>query len=146
MAAELISSKVHKQFSFQEKVNKILEMSSLCDGSHSEMNPHCFAASVNPNILAHCEAMKADDAHGFCKAMDEKVKRMIENKIFTEVPCSSVPTGQRILCAVWSHCRKTTPDRCIYRHRLRLCADGSQQQYRIDYTETYSPVVSWTMV
>ena len=48
--------------------------------------------------------MKADDAHSFHKAMDEEVKRMIENKIFTEAPRSSVPTGQRILRTVWSHC------------------------------------------
>ena len=54
MAAELNSSKVNgKQFSFQEKVDRILEMSLLCDGPHSEMIPHCFAASVNPNIITH---------------------------------------------------------------------------------------------
>ena len=147
MAAELNSSKVHsKQFSFQEKVHKILEMSSLRDVSHWEKNLHYFAASVNPSILTHCEAMKADDTHSFCKAMDEEVKRMIENNFFTEVPLSSVPTGQRILHAVWSHCWKTTPDGRIYQHRSRLCVDDSQQQYRINYTKTYSLVVSWTMV
>ena len=74
MAAEFHSNKPSgKQFSFQEKVDKILEMSSLRDGSHSDMNPHCFAASVNPNILTHREAMKADDKSSFREAMDEEV-------------------------------------------------------------------------
>ena len=147
MAAELRSHQSKgKQFSFTEKVDKILELSSLNDGTFNDLNPHCFAASVNPNILTHRDAMKASDVESFREAMDDEVKRMIENKIFKEVPRSSVPMGQRILRAVWSHRRKTTPDGQIYRHRSRLCTDGSQQQYGIDYTETYSPVVSWTTV
>ena len=114
MAAELHNLKPSgKQFSLQEKVDKILEMSSLSDGFHADMNPHCFAALVNPNILTHCEAMKANNKQSFREAMDDEVKRMIENKILTEVPRNTVPTGQCILRAVWSHCRKTTPDRCI---------------------------------
>ena len=147
MAAELKQNKISgKQFSFQEKIDKILEMLSLRDGFHSNMNRHSFAASVNPNILSHREAMKADDSSSFREGMDDKVKRMIENKNFNEIPRSSVPTGQCILHAVWSHRRKTTPDGRIYHHRSHICADSSQQQYRIDYTETYSPVVSWTTV
>ena len=69
MAAELHNSKPSsKQFSFQEKVDKIIEMPSLSDGSHADMNPHCFAALVNPNILTHHEAMKADNKQSFHEA------------------------------------------------------------------------------
>ncbi|GFH58525.1 hypothetical protein CTEN210_15001 [Chaetoceros tenuissimus] len=45
-----------------------------------------------------------------------------------------------------SSLEKTTPAGEIYRHRSRLCVDGSQQKEGIDYTETYSPVISWTTV
>ena len=147
MAAELQSQQSHgKHFSFSEKVDKILELSSLNEGTLNDLNPHCFAASVNPNILTHCKAMKATDVDSFWEAMDDEIKRMIENKIFKEVPRSSVPIGQQILGAVWSRCWKTTLDGQIYRQRSRLYTDGSQQQYGVDYTETYSPVVSWTTV
>ena len=111
MAAELRSTQSQgKQFSFSPKVDKILELSSLNDGSINDLNPHCFAASVNLNILTHQEAMKASDVDSFREAMGDKVKRMIEKKNFKEVWCSSVPMGQRILRAVWSHHCKTTSD------------------------------------
>ena len=105
-----------------------------------------YAASVNPNILTHREAKKAHDYEQFKASMLEEIIRMQENKIFTEVPRRIVPYGQKILRSVWSHRRKTTPEGKVYRHRSRLCADGSQQQYGIDYTSTYSPVISWTTV
>lgn len=75
MATELSNTKQSKQqFSFQEKVDKILEMSSLSDESFVDMNPHCYSASVNLNILTHCKAMKADDSAGFLEAMGEETK------------------------------------------------------------------------
>jgi hypothetical protein len=71
---------------------------------------------------------------------------MQDNNIFEVVHRNTVPRKHRILRAVWSHRRKTTPSGEVYRHRSRLCLDGSQQQEGIDYTETYSPVVSWSTV
>ena len=56
--------------------------------------------NANPNILSHSEAKCADDYDKFQEAMQEKRKRMIESKIFKEVP---VPMGQCVfLRAVWS--------------------------------------------
>lgn len=63
---------------------------------------------------------------------------MIENEIFKEIPCHLMDKTKTIL--------KTTPAREIYRHRSWLCVDGLQQKEGIDYTETYSPVISWTTV
>ena len=57
---------------------------------------------------------------------------------------SDVPEAHNILRAVWSHRRKTTPDGRVYRHRSRICVDGSQQKEGVDYFETYSPVVMWS--
>ena len=34
----------------------------------------------------------------------------------------------------------------MYRHRSRLCVDGSRQQEGKDYNNTYSPVVNWSTI
>ena len=147
------ASQIHKDekklgepMSFAAKIDRLLELSSNDDGTTNELEPHLFAANANPNILSHSEAKRADDYDKFQEAMQDELKRMIESKIFKEVPRSAVPMGQRVLRAVWSHRRKTTPAGVIYRHRSRVCADGSRQQYGIDYTDTYAPVISWTTV
>jgi hypothetical protein len=135
-----------KPFTFEEKITRLMEMMSLPNGEINDTSPHLLAASVNPNILGHAEAMRAHDADKFREAMDEEMLRMIENEIYEEVPKHLVPKTHNILRAVWSHRRKTDPAGNVYRHRSRLCIDGSRQQAGIDYTETYSPVVSWTTI
>ena len=132
--------------SFVEKIDHLMQLTSLPNGECNDLNPHALAASVNPNILSHRNAMKAEDSHLFTSAMEEEITRMIENNIFEEVDRNTVPLTHNILRAVWSHRRKTTLAGVVYRHRSRLCVDGSQQKVGIDFHETYSPVVSWTTV
>ena len=136
----------HKCMNLQDTIDRHLDLSKLDDGTINDMHPWALAASANPNILTHREAKKADDWKHFQEAMKEEIERMIKNKLFKLTARSTVPMGQRILRAVWSHRRKTTPDGKIYRHRSRMCVDGSQQQHGIDYHETYSPVVAWSTV
>eukprot|EP00957_Ditylum_brightwellii_P189220 14402755-Ditylum_brightwellii.AAC.1 len=87
--------------------------------------------------------MKSDDKDQFHKAMEEEIERMIEKETFEVVPRSRVPSYQKVLKAVWSHRRKTKSTSEVYHHRSRICANGSQQTYSIDYNETYSPVAQW---
>ena len=144
MAAAFVSSSKHLPFA--EKIEQLLNLSSLQSGEINDIDPLAFAASANPNILTHREAMKAEDVEQFLTSMSEELERMDDNEIYEEILRSAVPKGHRILRAVWSHRRKTTPEGAVYRHRSRLCVDGSRQQYGIDYHDTYSPVVSWTTV
>ena len=134
------------KLSFTEQIDRIQNLASTVEGEFSDLCPWALAASANPNILSHSQAKRADDWEEFVKAMKDEINRMIKNNIFKLVKKSIVPINQRILRAVWSHRRKTTPSGEVYRHRSRLCVDGSQQQHGVDYTETYSPVVSWTTV
>ena len=132
--------------SLPKQVDCLMELTALPNGEPNELDPHLFAASSNPNILNHRDAMKADDRDKFLQSMDDEMKNLLENGIYKLVPRSQVPAGQRVLRAVWSHRRKQKPSGEVYRHRSRICADGRGQQYGIDYTETYAPVVSWTTV
>jgi hypothetical protein len=47
---------------------------------------------------------------------------------------------------VWSYRRKRTPAGILQIYTARIFTDGLQQQYGIDYWETYAPVVSWSTV
>ena len=110
----------------------------------NDVHPLVFAASgqgPNPNILNHGEAMAAVDKDKFDESMNEEMVKLYDNGIYEIVKKCEVPELKSILRAVWSHMRKTTPDGKVYRHRSRICADGSTQKHGIDYNETYSPVV-----
>ena len=71
---------------------------------------------------------------------------MWANEIYDIIKKDIVRPGHFILIPVWSHRHKTIPGGKIYRHRSRICADGSIQKFDIDYNETYSPVVMWSIL
>ena len=93
----------------------------------------------------HGEAMAAVDKVNFEESMTEEMEKCFDNGTYEIVKRSSVPELENILRAVWSHRKKTTPDGKVYRYRSRICADGSTQKHSIYYTETYSPVVMWSI-
>ena len=48
--------------------------------------------------------------------------------------------------AIWSFKRKRFPDGMLNKHKARLCAHGGQQQWGVNYWETYAQVVDWISV
>ena len=47
---------------------------------------------------------------------------------------------------IWSFKRKRHPDGSLSKYKARLCCHGGQQQWGINYWETYAPVVTWASV
>ena len=47
---------------------------------------------------------------------------------------------------IWSFKRKRKPDRTITKYKARLCCHGIQQEWGVNYWDTYSSVVSWFSV
>ena len=45
--------------------------------------------------------------------------------------------------SVWAFKRKRMPSGELFKHKARLCAHGGQQQWGINYWETYAPVANW---
>ena len=90
--------------------------------------------------------MRASDSQLFEDSMDEEMKNMYLNEIYELIPRNEVPPDKTILRAIWSHRRKTKPDGTVYRHRSRICVDGSMQKEGIDYQDTYSPVIRWSTI
>jgi len=85
--------------------------------------------------------MKDKDASIFWKAMGQEFESMIKNKIFETYPKDKLPwdkvrnAPQRVLQAIWSFRKKTTPAGEVYRHRSRLCVHGGQQTEGVDFTK-----------
>ena len=76
--------------------------------------------------------MKAVDRDKFKISMGEELDKMWDNKIYEIIKKSEVIKGYSILQSVWIHRHKTTSDGNVYRHRSRLCADGSTHKYGLD--------------
>ena len=47
---------------------------------------------------------------------------------------------------IWSFKRKRSPDGSLNRHKARLCCHGDQQQWGVNYWDTYAPVVTWSSI
>jgi len=59
---------------------------------------------------------------------------------------NTLPQGAQLINSVWSYCHKHTVDGHLLKYKACLCADGRQQQYGIDYFESYTSVITWSTV
>ena len=111
-------------------------------------NPFSFAAGSknNNDILSQSKMLKADDCNEFFKAQVSELKGLEEADVFDYQEISSFPKDAQLLNAIWSYRRKRRPDGTLLKYKSRICADGSMQQYGVDYWETYAPVVHWSTV
>jgi hypothetical protein len=66
--------------------------------------------------------------------------------VFDIQPISTKPPEACHLIAIWSYHQKRSPISKILKHKLRLCVDGSQQEYGHDYWDAYTPVISWQTI
>lgn len=49
--------------------------------------------------------------------------------------------AMKVLKGTWAFRLKRTPDGIAYRHRSRFCIRGDQQEYGVNYFETFAPVI-----
>ena len=91
--------------------------------------------------------MKADDRNNFVDAMVKEVKDHVDRKHLEIVPISKVPKGHKVSDSVCAFKRKrdiTTQK--VLKYKARLNVHGGQQEYGVNYWDTYSPVVNWFSV
>jgi len=120
-------------------------------GLPPNLDPCAFAAGTdnNPDILSQSAMLHAHDCHQFVLAQQPEITGLEDADVFEYHPMGelqSLPVGTHLLNAIWSYCRKRKPNGDISKYKSRICVDGSQQQYGIDYWNTYAPVVQWSTV
>ena len=64
-------------------------------------------------------------------------------KTWVEVARKSVQPNINILDGTWVFARKRNPKGKITKYKGRFCVRGDQQEYGVDYFESYAPVASW---
>ena len=103
-----------------------------------------FKASGDPDSMHYHQAMRAPDKGHFINAMIKEVEDHVQRKHWELIPISEVPPGTKILDSAWVMKRKRDiMTRKVYKNKARLNVHGGQQEFGVNYFQTYSPVVNW---
>jgi hypothetical protein len=110
-------------------------------------DPVAFVSSTDEDTMYYHQAMKAPDNKNFVEAIVKEVNDHITSNHWVLIPRSQVPKGIKVLDSVWSMKRKREiKTRKVYKHKARLNVHGGQQEFAVNFFETFSPVVNWFSV
>jgi hypothetical protein len=112
-----------------------------------DVSPICLLAKTGGDTMYWDQAVRQHDADKFIDAAVDEVNTHQKNGHWAVIAKQDVPNGQPVLDAVWSMKRKRrllTNE--IYKWKARLNLHGGQQEYGINYWETYAPVVTWAAI
>ena len=127
---------------FRAQMDYHQEIHSLADNTFNNLHPLSFMASkANNDVLYYHQAMKADDADEFRKAMKKEINSFKDEKIFELMLLNKKPAHKSLIPFVWSFKRKRNPIGELIKHKARLCVHGGKQIKGVDYWNTYAPVV-----
>lgn len=89
------------------------------------------------------EAFDSPEANEWKNAMELEMKSLRENETWE---LTELPRENKTVKCKWVFSTKTDEMGNILRFKARLVARGFSQEYGIDYTETFSPVVKYTTI
>ena len=86
------------------------------------------------------QVMNSDDKHKWMQAMNDELQAHEKNGTWSIVPCTD---GMNIIGSRWIYKVKRDADGNVSKYKARLVAQGFNQQYGIDYQETFAPVLKY---
>ena len=88
--------------------------------------------------------MKAPDRNAFQRAMHKDFNDHTVRQYWELLPIDQVSEVKKVMDSVWAMKRKRNiVTNEIYKWKVRLNLHGGQQEYAVNFYETFSPVVSW---
>lgn len=94
----------------------------------------------DPDPKSMVECKRRSDWNQWKEAIQTEIASLYKRKVFSEV--MSTPRGVFPVGYKWVFIRKRNEKNEVVRYKARLVAQGFSQKPGIDYTETYSPVMS----
>ena len=131
----------------QSAAYPFVQVNKNFDGTCNGILHHVYTAAKEANeSYTFKEMLKQDDRARFVEAMEKEISDHTSCKHWDIVLRSTMPKEMKTIMAIWSFKRKRFPDGRLNKHKARLCAHGGQQQWGVNYWETYAPVVNWISV
>ncbi len=143
---QFTSQKYHQEFSGLEStfVDRELYSFAAMYEHHNHETITAKSATSDPDVMYFHQAMRQPDSQDFLEAVKKEFKDLLINGIFHFVPKKSAPAGATLFPEVWAIKRKRRVEtREIYKWKARLNTHGGQQEHRVNFWETYSPVMNW---
>ncbi|GJR97572.1 retrovirus-related pol polyprotein from transposon TNT 1-94 [Tanacetum coccineum] len=109
-----------------------LNQRTLRSQAQDKSNFFCFLSTIEPKNIN--EALKDKS---WLIAMQEELNQFISNDVWELVPN---PMNMTIIGTKWVYRNKLDENGIVTRNKVRLVAQGYNQQEGIDYDETYAPV------
>lgn len=94
--------------------------------------------AINDEPRTYQEAIDSSESQNWKNAMESEYDSLIRNHTWILV---QKPENQRVIDNKWVFKVKKNPDDTIDRYKARLVCRGFNQEYGIDYMETFAPVV-----
>ena len=89
------------------------------------------------------EALSAPDKSQWEEDMRQEMESLCSNDVWELV---EPPPNRKIVGSKWIFKRKKDAEGVVKRYKARLVAQGCSQQFKLDYEETFSPVVRFESV
>ena len=89
------------------------------------------------------EAISGPEANHWHVAMKEEFDSLLSNNTWSLV---DLPNNKKPINCKWVFKKKHDANGDFIRHKARLVVKGFSQQYGIDYSETFAPVVRYTSI
>ncbi|KAJ9566232.1 hypothetical protein OSB04_002198 [Centaurea solstitialis] len=102
---------------------------------------HCYATLLSNHEPTSYK--KASSSSHWQASMQEELQALAKAQTWDYVP---LPSGKRPIGSKWVFKIKTKSDGSIDRYKVRLVAKGFNQEYGIDYEETFAPIARVTSV
>jgi hypothetical protein len=146
-AAALESSAASAYTTVQSIAYQFDEVNMNFDNTCNDILHHVYSAAKESNeSYTFKEMLRQDDRDQFVEAMQKEIDDHTKRKHWEIILRSEMPKDTKTIMAIWSFKRKRFPDGTLNKHKARLCAHGGQQQWGVNYWETYAPVVNWISV
>jgi len=114
--------------------------------SDNSFDPYALAGKYSKDIPSPRDALSGEFRQQFLDAEDAELQQLQDLNTWSIVPRSNVKDEDAILKATWAYRIKRLPTGEIRKFKARFCARGDLQKQGINFTDTYSPVISWSTV